>query len=185
MRSGWMGSGWVWPGWVWPGRVGQGWVGSYFPTLFRTFFRTFSDNFFLNYFFSSALFFGSFFLLTVFKSIYMFVPAHSHAPSSCLPSSWFCLCYPPPPPSCTTAVYHNDATYHNQRNLSQLVTQHVTIDANYHNSNAKCHNATAQLITKNFGFFCNMSQPDIERLIWRDILFEPGTFWKALKSHSN
>ena len=77
---------------------------------------------------------------------------------------------------CTTAIYHNDATYHNQRNLSQLVTQHVTIDANYHNSNAKCHNATTQLITKNFVFFRNMSQPDIERMRLRDILFEPGTF---------
>ena len=47
----------------------------------------------------------------------------------------------------------NDATYHNQGNLSQLVTQHVTIDANYHNSNAKCHNATAQLITRISIFF--------------------------------
>ena len=55
---------------------------------------------------------------------------------------------------CTTAVYHNDATYHNQRNLSQLVTQHVTIDANYHNSNAKCHNAKCHI---NFDFFCNLS----------------------------
>ena len=55
---------------------------------------------------------------------------------------------------CTTAVYHNDATYHNQRNLSQQVTQHVTIDAKDHNSNAKCHNAKYHT---NFDFFCNMS----------------------------
>ena len=38
--------------------------------------------------------------------------------------------------------------------LSQQVTQHVTIDAKYHNSNAKCHNAKYHT---NFDFFCNMS----------------------------
>ena len=42
---------------------------------------------------------------------------------------------------CTTEVCHNDAVSHNQHNLTQQVTQHVTIDAKYHNSNAKCHNA--------------------------------------------
>ena len=55
---------------------------------------------------------------------------------------------------CTTAVCHNDAVCHNQRNLSQQVTQHVTIDAKYHNSNAKCHNAKYHT---NFDFLRNMS----------------------------
>ena len=62
---------------------------------------------------------------------------------------------------CTTAVYHNDATYHDRRNILQLFTQHITIDANYHNSNAKCHNAIAQNITKISIFFGNLSQSEI------------------------
>ena len=42
---------------------------------------------------------------------------------------------------CTTEVCHNNAVCHNQHNLTQQVTQHVTIDTKYHNSDAKYHNA--------------------------------------------
>ena len=156
--------------------AGLGWTGLgevLFSDPFSDLFRQFFPKLFL---FFRTFFSDRFFLLTVFKFYLYVCPCPLPCPLLLPPLLLILPLLPPPPPSCTTAVYRNDATYHNQRNLSQLVTQHVTIDANYHNSNAKCHNATAQLITKNFGFFCNMSQPDIERLRLRDILFEPGTF---------
>ena len=78
---------------------------------------------------------------------------------------------PPVQPQFITTTQHItiNTTYHNwSRNMSQL-TQIITI---------LTQDVTTQqrnLSQKN-RFFCNMSQPDIERLRLRDILFEPGTF---------
>ena len=74
-------------------------------------------------------------------------------------------------------------------------TQHITINATYHNWSHNMsqltqivtilrQNVTTQQrnLSPEFRFICNMSQPDID---WDwDILFEPGTFWKVLKSCS-
>ena len=46
---------------------------------------------------------------------------------------------------CTSAKYNNNPKYHNQRKMSQLAPQNVTVDAKYLYFNAKCPDANVSL----------------------------------------